>query len=91
MIQRKLLLLALVLLLISVGIVVAQSSTNYILQRSVMISGGSADSANYSVTSVIGQPATGVVDSSNYRVSAGFLQPLQQGSGYSVWLPVILK
>ncbi len=52
MIKRKLLLLALVLLLISVGLVVAQSSTNYTMQRFVMMSGGAADSANYSVTSV---------------------------------------
>ncbi|MGB3717733.1 MAG: hypothetical protein WA996_25200 [Candidatus Promineifilaceae bacterium] len=93
MMQRKLVLLVLVLLLISVGIVVAQSSTNYIVQRFVVTGGGSAESANYTVTSVIGQPATDVVDSSNYRVSAGFLHPLQHDSGFDnkTWLPVILK
>ncbi len=91
--HRKLVLLVLVLLLISVGIVVAQSSANFIVQRFVVAGGGSAESANYAVTSVIGQPDTDVVDSSNYKVSAGFLHPLQQGSGLSetIRLPVILK
>ena len=88
MMKRKLLILVLVLLLISVGIVAAQSSTNYILQRSVMLSGGVSDSANYTVNSVIGQPATGVVDSANHQVSAGFLYP---PLGYKVWLPMIIK
>ena len=88
MIKRKLLLLALVLLLISVGLVVAQSSTNYTMQRFVMMSGGAADSANYSVTSVIGQPATDVVVSANHNLSAGFLQP---NSDFVVYLPVIVK
>lgn len=91
--HRKLVLLVLVLLLISVGIVVAQSSANFIVQRFVVAGGGSAESANYAVTSVIGQPDTDVVDSSNYKVSAGFLHPLQQGSSSSetIRLPVILK
>ena len=85
--RHKIVLLVLALLLISVGIVVAQSSTNFIGQRFVVTSGGSAESANYSVTSVIGQPDTDVVDSLNYRVSAGFLHPLQ----HEIWLPIILK
>jgi hypothetical protein len=76
-----------VILLISAGIVVAQSSTNYRLQRSVLLSGGLSDSTNYQVNSVIGQPATGVSDSSNYNATAGFLYP----SGFKVWLPVIVK
>lgn len=88
MIKRKLLLLALVLLLISVGLVVAQSSTNYTMQRFVMFSGGAADSASYTVTAVIGQPATDVVVSANHKVSAGFLQP---DSEFVVWLPVVVK
>ena len=86
--KRKLLLLALVLLLISVGMVVAQSSTNFILQGSAMFSGGLADSANYKVTSVIGQPATDVVVSANHRVSAGFMQP---DSSFEVYLPLVTR
>jgi hypothetical protein len=87
-IQRKLLLLALMLLLLSVGIVVAQSSTNYVLERSVMLSGGASESANYSVSSVIGQPATDLGKSANYQLSAGFLQP---NSGSVIFLPIIVK
>ena len=91
MMQRKLLLFALVLLLIPVGMVAAQSSTNYAMQRFVVVGGGSADSASFSVTSVIGQPATDVVNSSNYRVSGGFLYPIRQDSRFRVWLPLVLR
>lgn len=86
MMQRKFLLLALLLLLISVGIVVAQSSPNFSVQRTAMLSGGATDSVNYSVTSVIGQPAAGIGSGANYKVSAGFLQP---DSGNVVFLPMI--
>ena len=86
--QRKLLLFALVLLLIPVGMVAAQSSTNYVMQRFVVVGGGSADSASFSVTSVIGQPATDVVSSSNYKVSGGFLYP---SADSRIWLPTIQK
>ena len=86
--QRKLLLLALALLLISGGMVAAQSSLNFTAQRFVLVGGDSASSTNYKVNSVFGQPATHVVNSPNYKVSAGFLQP---NSGYTVWLPVIIK
>lgn len=86
--KRKLLLIVLLLLLISVGIVMAQSSTNFILQRSAMFSGGVANSANYTVTAVIGQPATDIVVSANHNMSAGFLQP---DSGFEVYLPMITR
>ncbi len=93
--QRKLLLLALVLLLMPVGLVAAQSSTNYVTQRFVIVGGGSADSASFSVTSVIGQPATDIVNSSNYKVSGGFLHPFlppqSSSSGKKTWLPIIFK
>ena len=65
MMRRKILLFALLLLLISAGIVVAESSTHLITQRFVLVAGGTADSANYTVTSVFGQPATDVVNSAN--------------------------
>ncbi len=57
------------------------------------IGGGSADSAGYSVTSVIGQPATGMADSASFKVSGGFLYPRgQDGAGdYQLWLPLIEK
>ena len=91
--QLRLLLLGLVLLLIPVGIVAAQSSTNYVSPRFVTVSGDSAGSASFSVTSVIGQPATDVVASRSYKVSGGFLFSSQQGSSSDIkmWLPLILK
>ena len=92
MIPRRLILLALVLLL-PVGVVAAQSSTNYVSQRFVAVGGDSAGSASFSVTSVIGQPATNVVNSPSYKVSGGFLYPSHQGSfsDKKVWLPMLLK
>lgn len=91
MMRRKFLLLALMLLLISVGIVIAQSSSNYTSQRFVTVSGGSADSAHYKITSVLGQPATGLGNSQTYKVSDGFLYPLQSGSDFNLWLPIVIK
>lgn len=85
--KLKLILFLIVLLVVSVGIVVAQSSSHFVVQRHVVGSGGLSDSANYSVTSVIGQQATDVGGSTNFKVSAGFLQP--QGS--QVYLPLIVK
>jgi len=96
MMKRKLLLFALVLLLISFGIVVAQTSINFSSHRFVMLSGGSSDSANYNVTSVIGQPATGDANSSNFKAISGFLIPIQSINPDStlnqkIYLPVILR
>ncbi len=78
--MRNLLLIVLGLLLITVRVVGAQSSANYVMQRFVIVGGGSADSANYAVTSVFGQATTDVVASPNYKVSGGFLFPRRQGS-----------
>ncbi len=86
---RRTILLVLGLLLIPVGMVVAQSSTNFVVQRFTVYSGGSASSAQYRVRSVIGQPAAGIVSSSRYRVSAGFLYP--QEAVFDVWLPMIRR
>jgi hypothetical protein len=91
MIKRKFLLLAIVLLLIPVGVVAAYSSANYTTQRYVIMGGGLADSANFSVASVIGQPATDVAVSANYKVSSGFLFPIGRNTGFRVWLPIVLK
>ena len=90
---RKLLILILLLVLATTGIVMAQSSAHYVAERFTLIGGGSAGSANYAVTSVIGQTSTGTVTSNNFSVIGGFLQPARQGSHLDkrVWLPVILK
>ena len=86
--KRKIAILILTLLLLTVGLVGAGSSPNYSVQRSVTLSGGVSESANYKVTSVIGQPLTGISDSANYEVSAGFLFP---GYPYTLRLPIIRK
>ena len=88
---RKIYLLAFVLLLITAGLVLAQSSTNYTVQRTTMSSGETVASPNYKVNTVIGQPATNVVNSANYQVSAGFLFPLRRAAGFETHLPVILR
>jgi uncharacterized protein involved in exopolysaccharide biosynthesis len=88
--RQKFLVLAIVLLLISAGIVVAGSSTNFTVQRTVVLSGGSAESANFSADVVIGQPVTGSSDSANYQVEAGFF-PLPRGGSFEIFLPVVLR
>lgn len=88
--KRRLLLLAFALLLMPVGMAAAQSSANYVVHRFVAVGGGSADSANYSVVSVFGQPVTALASSAHRRVSGGFLFPLQ-GRSSEIWLPMISK
>ncbi len=92
-VQRKLLLLALALLFISVGTVVAASSASYVTPRFVMTGGSVAGSTHYAVTSVFGQAVTNVADSPRYKVSGGFLFPHRQGShgDEQIWLPVIRR
>lgn len=87
--RQTLLLLAILLLVISAGIVVAGSSSNFIVHRTVVLSGGSAESANFSADVVIGQPVVGKSDSATYQVEAGFF-PLPQGSS-EIFLPVVLR
>ena len=87
--KLKFILFLIALLVVSVGIVAAQSSSNFVVQRHAINSGGVAGSANYKVTSVIGQQDTDVGGSANFKVSAGFLHPLEQGS--TVYLPIIMK
>jgi len=87
--KRTLFLFALVLLLTPSGSAVAQPSTTYVTQRFVTTSGGSAHSASYSVTAVIGQPLTDVASSTSYKVSGGFLHGSQMG--HELWLPLISK
>lgn len=88
--KHKLLLLALLLLMFSVGIgALAQSSDNFVLDRFTMSSGGHSGSANFSVDGVIGQPGVGWTAGTDYAVSAGFLQP--SGLSQKVWLPMVTR
>ncbi len=87
---RQILILALLLLLIPVGIVAGQSSANFSAQHSVFAGGGSATSASFSVNGVIGQQVVSVVSSPSFKVSGGFLFPIDAGPD-KVWLPSINK
>lgn len=89
--QRRLLLITFLLLLVPGSVATAQSSTSFVIQRSVMVGGGSADSASYSVTTSIGQPVTDVVTSSSYKVSSGFLVPYEKkaSTDNQLWLPIV--
>jgi hypothetical protein len=89
--KRRLFLLVFVLLLMPIGITAAGSSPNYVMHRFVAVGGGEADSANYSVVSVFGQPVTAVGRSAHHSVSGGFLFPLQGRTSSDTWLPVIFK
>ena len=87
MLRRKLLIAALAVGLLSAGIVAAQSSASFVVQRTVLLSGGGAASTNYRVNAVIGQPAAGWSESASQDVSAGYLFPF--GLSYRLWLPQV--
>ena len=89
--KRKLIILALLVLLIPFTSVEAYSSANYNNHRFVVVGGDSASSSSFSGTIVIGQPATGVGTSSNYKVTVGFLHPVGRNHTFITWLPVLLK
>lgn len=97
MIKRNILIGALLLLLIVTGVAMAYSSSNFVLHRFTLFSGGTAVSSNYSVTAVIGQPATGSINGPNYTVSSGFLFPnaasTDPGFGLdnTIYLPLITR
>jgi hypothetical protein len=87
MTQRKLWLIAFALLAIPVGMAAAAYiSANFATQRFVTVGGGAADSARFSVTSAIGQPATDVLISANFKVSGGFLHPIPPRTGADAWM-----
>ncbi len=65
--------------LCSIGILMAQpSSDNYILKKwAISSGGGSASSANYQAIMVIGQSSPpGTSSSANYTLYSGYLQPI---------------
>ena len=87
MTPRKLWLIVFALLTIPVVMAAAAYiSAHFATQRFVAFGGGTADSASFSVTSVIGQPATDVVNSANFKVSGGFLHPIPPKTRAGVWM-----
>ncbi len=90
-IRRKLLFMAIILLFISIGIVTAQSSENYNLQRVIMSSGETSAAPNYKVHAVLGQPVTGFSNSPSYESTTGFLFPFHHKVSFDIQLPIIMK
>jgi len=86
--KRKLILIALLLMLIPIGLVVAQSSANFKSVRFAQFSGGVSSSANYQANMVIGQPLAQTSQSTNYTISSGFL-PVGRSGDTMLWLPLI--
>ena len=60
--------------LVLAGMVLAQTSTNYGLERTALANaGGPMNSANYAMNSSLGQAsAIGISQSSNFKLSAGY-------------------
>lgn len=93
MTQRKLILLGALLLLAAGGIVAARGLPSFELPRVVVLNGGVATSANYSVHTVVGQPHSGSNSSSSFRQFSGFLMPARNGAGFThkIWIPIVFK
>lgn len=89
--KQKFILITCLLLLIPLGIVVAQSSPNFVIQRFTPMSGGLSESPNYTVNSVIGQPLVANSESPNYTVTSGFLSVRLADSATTIWLPIIQR
>jgi len=70
----KIWLVGLMILFLITGIILAQSSENYSLKKSVLDAGGSsASSASYQVMDAVGQPGIiGTQTSENFQASSGF-------------------
>ena len=91
--NRILLLLLLLALLAPVAMLTAQSSSSgYVMQRFVLVGGGSAESSGYKTTAVIGQASVGQASSANYKISSGFLAPIGNTStkSFPIWIPVVI-
>ncbi len=75
-------------LLLSAGLVLAQSSASFVLHRFELAGGGVSTSTSYRLTGVIGQETTSLTDSAQYQLSGGFLFPNQKRG---IWLPAVLR
>ena len=90
--KRKLLLLTLLLALLLVNTAQAMTSTNYRLDWLVPLTdggGGTADSANFTISYTVGQTAIGSSDSSRFSLRSGFWQEFEEQC--LIWLSVIVR
>ncbi|MFC2034499.1 hypothetical protein ACFLUJ_00005, partial [Chloroflexota bacterium] len=71
--KLKFLFVCVTLSLLTGGVVLAMSSSNYqILWQSLFVGGGDRSSANYTLSDTVGQSATGSSQSSSYQLETGF-------------------
>ena len=96
--KRLLLLVALVLMLSSLGVSVRAAPSapqaTYELVKSYIGPGGSGSAGIYSISSSIGQPAAGEVSTGIYTLGGGFWGGgviVPAVSHYTVYLPLIKK
>ncbi|MCB8981672.1 MAG: hypothetical protein H6657_30050 [Ardenticatenaceae bacterium] len=86
--------LALVLLFLLCGSLLAMSSTNYQVNWMVPLSGGGgghASSTTYLADYTVGQTAVGGASSSSYQARLGFWPSAGGSSRYTLYLPLITK
>ena len=94
--MKRLSLLLIVIVLLALGsaaVARAGSSANYAIQPNVVAAGGqtaSSASANYTIASTAGQPATGQGASANYSVCSGFWCQAQAALA-RLFLPLIQR
>ncbi len=88
--KRAILLVTIVVTLLSVSIVAAQSGSGYDLAWSTIDGGGGTSSGDgYSLAGSIGQPAAGTLIGGGYALSGGFWYSV--AANYHVFLPLIEK
>lgn len=80
-------------LLLVIG-VQAMSSANYRIDWFTPLTsggGGPASSAHYAANLTIGQTVVGQADSANYQAGLGYWYGMEPGTGWHVYLPVIVR
>ena len=90
--RRVTILLALTVILLLAGSVLAMSSTNYRLDWFTPMTGGGgapASSASYAVNLTVGQTVIGASSSANYGVGLGYWYGAV--AQFRIFLPVVLK
>jgi hypothetical protein len=95
--SRYALVLTIVLCLIVVGVVLAQTQTapltTYVLRRGVMgsTSAETLEGDNHRLSAIVGQPVVGVSGAAGvYSLRHGYPQPFVP-DGFGIYLPLIMK
>jgi hypothetical protein len=85
------LLLSLLIVLATVGIVGAQTSTSFDLSWYVLAGGGSrAESASHALNGTLGQGIVGLSDSTSFQMQSGYWYGASQPR-HRIYLPLVLR